>query len=814
MRCKTFAYLLAIILLVWPSFAVQANVANMADRLKIHGTVSDPSGSPIGFATVKVEGQGVGTLTDINGKYSLTCSSGDSVVVTYSMIGYITRKRVLRSPHDSVTLKVVLSPSDVTLGTALVKGHKVSGDMVQTIKPKDNGLAPSASGNGVEDLVSTLAGVSRHDEMSSKYNVRGGSFEENLVYINSHEVYRPRLVSSSSQEGLSIINSDMVEKIDFSAGGFPAKYGDKMSSVLDITYRRPVRPEFRLSASLLGGSATIGAGNGKLSMLSSVRYKTTRYLLSSLETSGEYRPNFLDWQSYLVWTPNDKWSADLLVDVSNNHYNFRPKDRETRFGTLEDTKEFKVYFDGQERDRFLSQYAAAKIARRLSKQSSLYLSLLGYHTKEHVTYDIQGQYWLNELGASESLGVGTYREHARDYLSSTTLGASLGYKGQFASHTVLSAVSIYQEHTSEHSSEWEMRDSSGYSIPAIPDHLELLYSLYAGESMKSKRIEAYAQDVWRINSDIGYFTLNYGLRYRYLDWNKESIVSPRASLGFIPKNNDSWMFRIAAGVYYQTPSYKEIRDTVTTASSTIVRLSRDIKSPRSIQVVAGADYSFKMASRPFKFSVEAYYKALHNLIPYNVSGVRTVYYGYNAANGYAAGIDTRLYGEFVPGTDSWITFSLMKTQQKIKGKSLPLPTDQRYNLSLYFTDYFPGTDRWKLFLRGSLADGLPFGPPHTGMEKMNFRAPAYKRVDIGMNYNLISDNGDRKTKNGEGKAASRGWLRSLRPRAGWLGIDVFNVLGINNVNSYYWVSDITGGQFAVPNYLTGRLVSLRLQLEF
>lgn len=782
------------------SFGMQSPQCFAAERLKIKGTVNDRSGSPICFATVKIEGQGAGTFTDLKGKYSLTCESADSVVVSFSMVGYKTHRRVLISPHDSVTLKVVLSPSDYTLGTAVVKGKKLNGDMMQTIKPKDSGLLPSLSGNGVEDLVTTLSGVSRHDEMSSKYNVRGGSFEENLVYINSHEVYRPKLVSSSQQEGLSIINSDMVENINFSAGGFPAKYGDKMSSVLDIIYRKPVGPEARISVSPLGGGVTLGCGNGKsFSALTSLRYKTTRYLLSSLETSGEYRPNFLDWQSYISWTPGRNWNVDMIIDVADDHYNFRPKDRETRFGTLEDTKVFKVYFDGAEKDRFLSRYAAATLSRKVGTKGSLFLSAMAYSSNERVTYDIQGQYWLNELGASDALGVGTYREHARDFLKSSTLGASLGYKATVASHTLQTEVSLYKEHTRENSSEWEMRDSSGYSIPAYPERLELLYSMHAGEKMNSTRVEAYAQDILRLTSRAGYFTLNYGVRLRYSDWNKETIFSPRASIGFIPKGNDSWMFRLATGLYYQNPGYKEIRDTVTTAATTVIRLARGIKSPRSFQVIAGADYSFKMASRPFKFSVEAYYKALSDFIPYNVSGMRTVYYGYNAGSGYAAGIDTRLFGEFVPGTDSWVTFSLMKTNQKIGGRNIPLPTDQRYNLSLYFTDFFPGSTRWKLSLRGSLSDGLPFGPPHAGMEKMNFRAPAYRRVDIGMNYNLLP---------------ARESSRFPHLRSAWLGIDAFNIFGINNVNSYYWVTDISGDQFAVPNYLTGRLLNLRLMLEF
>lgn len=772
-------------------------------RVKIRGTVNDSEGNPIEMAVVKVEGQGAGTLTDLKGKYSFTCQSADSVVVVFSMLGYQTHKRVLMSPHDSVTLKVVLKSSDKTLGQATVKGQRVQSNTMQSVKTKDVKNLPSTTGNGVEDLISTMAGVSRHDEMSSQYNVRGGSFDENLVYLNGQEVFRPMLVSSGQQEGLSIINSDMVDKIEFSTGGFPVKYGDKMSSVLDIKYKKPQQLEAKLNASLLGGGAYVGFGNKKFSMMNSVRYKTTRYMLGSLETNGEYRPNFLDYQTYFSWTPNERWTIDFIGNISDNHYNFKPKSRETRFGTLEDTKEFRVYFDGKEKDLFRTYYGALTISRNFGKNTSLALLGSAYKTREQETYDIQGQYWLNELGSQEELGVGTYREHARNYLNATVANVALRFNTKMKKHEIEAAVSMRTERFSENASEWEMRDSAGYSIPNNPDRLQLYYNLHADEKLTATRLEAYAQDTYRFSTKTGNFTLNYGVRLSNWSWNKETIVSPRASLGFIPSANDKWIFRIAAGLYYQTPFYKELRDTSTTGYNTVVTLNKNIKSQRSWQIVIGGDYTFRLNDRPFKFTAEAYYKGMSNLIPYNVNNVRTVYYGRNMCDGYAMGIDTKLYGEFVPGTDSWITFSVMQTKEKFGNKWVPRPTDQRYNLSLYFTDFFPGSDRWKMSLRGAFADGLPFGPTHSGREKMNFRAPAYKRVDIGMNYRLLN-NEDGRHKNGIAGAIKNAWL----------GIDAFNVFGINNVNSYYWVTDVTNNQFAVPNYLTGRLLNLRLSLEF
>lgn len=772
-------------------------------RVKIRGTVSDAEGSPMAMVAVKVAGKGAGTLTDLKGNYSFTCQRSDSMVVEFSMIGYQTRKRTLTNPGDSVTLKIVMRPNDKTLGQATVRGQRVQSDAMQTIKADAARSVPSSTGNAVEDLISTMAGVSRHDEMSSQYNVRGGSFDENLVYLNGQEVFRPMLVSSGQQEGLSIINSDMVDKIEFSSGGFPVKYGDKMSSVLDIKYRKPQRFEAKANASLLGGGAYVGFGNRRFSMMNSVRYKTTRYMLGTLETSGEYRPSFLDYQTYLSWTPNGRWTLDFIGNISDNHYNFKPKSRETRFGTLADTKEFRVYFDGREKDVFRTFYGAFTISRNFGKRSSLSLMGSAYKTREQETYDIQGQYWLNELGSQEELGVGTYREHARNYLNATVGNMALRYNLKAGRHEVEAALGMRAERFSEKASEWEMRDSAGFSIPNNPDNFQLYYSLRANEKMSATKVEAYAQDTYRFATKAGNFTLNYGLRFSRWSWNGESIVSPRASLGFIPASNDRWILRLAGGMYCQTPFYKELRDTTTKGHTTLVSLNRKIKSQRSWQIVAGGDYTFRMGNRPFKFTAEVYYKGMSDLVPYNVNNVRTVYYGRNVCSGYALGIDTKLYGEFVPGTDSWVTFSVMQTKEKFGDRWVPRPTDQRYNLSVYFTDFFPGSDRWKMSLRGAFADGLPFGPPHSGREKMNFRAPAYRRVDIGMNYRLVNN------ESGSRRGGLAGAVRNA-----WLGIDAFNILGINNVNSYYWVTDITNNQFAVPNYLTGRLLNLRLSLEF
>ena len=709
-------------------------------RTRIFGMVKDDTGQPIELATVRVTGQNALTMTNLKGEYSLWCQSADSVRVVYSMIGYETRRRLLRSPADSVRLDVVLPLYDrSTLGTAVVTGQGVQTGTVQRITKPDTKLAPSTTGNGVEEIIATQAGVSTHNELSSQYNVRGGSFDENCVYLNGIEVYRPMLVRSGQQEGLSVINSDMVESIGFSSGGFEARYGDKMSSVLDITYKRPEAFEASAQASMLGAGAYVGWGNKRVSLMTSLRYKTTRYLMGTTDTDGEYDPSFLDYQAYLSWRPNARWSLDVLGNISDNQYNFEPESRETKFGTLEDAKTFKVYFDGKEKDFFRTFFGAATLTRHFNPDTYLALQLSSYATKEQETFDIQGEYWLNEATGQEQLGVGTYREHARNRLRARVFNAGLRFRTKLTGHTVQAGVDWNRETIHENAREWEMRDSMGYSLPTDPETMRLIYSLRSKADISSTRLAFFLQDSWRFKTTAGLFNLTYGLRLSHWTWNKETLVSPRASIGLLPAFSDHWTFRFATGFYYQAPFYKELKDTVMQAGMATVELNRDIKSPRSIHFVLGTDYTFRLDNRPFKFTAEAYYKAMSNLIPYTVDNVRVIYDGRNAAKGYAAGIDFKLYGEFVPGTDSWLTLSLMRTKEKIGTRWIPRPTDQLYNVSLYFTDYFPGSTRWRFTLKAAFADGLPFGRPHSERTEQTWRAPAYKRVDMGMSYRLLNN---------------------------------------------------------------------------
>ena len=772
-------------------------------KVKLSGRVIDDEQNPVLFAVVRIEGQAAGTTTDLQGRYKLEFNTADTVVVSFSMLGYETKKRTLIKPRGDLRLNVTLQTQRIDMGEVTVKEVRRQMNATQHLNAENLKRLPSTTGNAVEELVATQAGVSTHNELSSQYNVRGGSFDENSVYINGVEVYRPLLISSGQQEGLSVINSDMVENINFSAGGFEAKYGDKMSSVLDITYKKPKKFEATASASLLGAGIYVGYAKKGFSMTHGVRYKTNQYMLGSLETKGEYSPRFLDYQTYLSWSPNRRWSVDFIGNISQNKYDFLPADRQTNFGTMQDVKSFRVYFDGKEEDLFRTLFGTLSLSHSFTDRTKLSLLASAFATKEQETYDIQGQYWLDETNTTEQLGVGTYMEHARNYLDANVKSLKLAFAHKPDGHDIQAGLTWRHETIKENSREWEMRDSAGYSIPHTGDRLDLIYNLRSANRISSNRLEMYGQDTWRFtNTKGGIFSFNYGLRLSYWSWNKEFLASPRMSLGIIPAFNDNFTFRIATGLYYQAPFYKELRDTVTAHGSTTVQLNRDIKSQRSFQVVVGGDYKFKLFDRPFKFTTEVYYKALSNLIPYNVDNVRIVYYGGNIGTGYTTGIDFKLFGEFVEGTDSWISFSLMKAQQKVNGKSFPQATDQRYNLNFFFSDFFPGSTRWKMTLKASVADGLPFGPPHTGLERMAFRAPAYKRVDIGMSYRLL-DNEDRRN--------DKKFIRHFRNI--WLGVDCFNLFDIANVSSYYWVTDVTNQQYAVPNYLTGRQINARILIE-
>lgn len=781
--------------------------------VKITGTITDEKNEPLEFVSVSVRGTAIGATSGLDGKYTLSAPEADTLRLVFVCVGYQESTRRLINPKGDVTVNVKMEPHHITLEGIEVTDYRKQTGAMQNLDVNDYKLAPSVN-RSVESLITTMAGVAQSNEMSSQYSVRGGTFDENAVYINGVEVYRPQLVSSGQQEGLSIINPDMVGAINFSTGGFPAQYADRMSSVLDITYKEPESFEGAANLSLQGGGLTIGTSSRRFSQLHGVRYKSNRSLLGSMDEKGEYDPRFFDYQTNMTLKMGAKWRLSLLGNIAVNNYKFIPHDRNTNFGTSTDAKQFKVYFDGHEKDKFETWFGALNLSYRPGKKAEYTLLASGFLTNELVSYDISGEYWLDQAGTSGSgggdaiggeLGLGRYREHARDRLKATVLSLGLRGANGLGGHNLSYGVDLKLEKFMDRSREWELRDSAGYSLPFDPDALRVIYNLNSHHDLSTTKFAAYLQDTYRMQTSAGYLNINGGVRLSYWSFNKEFLVSPRVNIGFVPDKAPHWAFRFATGLYYQQPFFKEFRQPVEDSHGNIViNLNKDIKSQRSYQFILGADYTFRAFSRPFKLSGEAYYKILGNLIPYEVDNLKVVYSGVNSTNGSTAGIDLKLYGQFVEGSDSWISLSLMNTREKLNGVSVPRPSDRRYNLAVYFTDYFPNFPKLKFSLRGILSDGLPVTAPRSSRDKGYFRAPAYKRVDVGLSYALLSPAAP-----GEPRTGIRRHLKSV-----WLGLDCFNMLDISNVSSYYWVTDVNNIQYAVPNYLTRRQLNVRLSIDF
>lgn len=803
-------HIFSLLLLFTTISAIAANA-----QVSIHGRVTDMDNQALEFVTVRIAGTAVGTTTGLDGSYRLSAPQTDTITVVFSCIGFEELRRQLIHPKGDLALTVRMKTKDHALTEIEVTDYRKQTGQMQTINRESYKLAADVNGGSVESMLTTIAGVNSSNEMSSQYSVRGGTYDENSVYINGLEVYRPQLVSSGQQEGLSVINPDMVGSINFSTGGFGVEYGDKMSSALDITYREPEALEGSLSLSLMGASLSFGQSSGKFSQLHGIRYKRNASLLSSLESKGEYDPNFFDYQTNMVFKFNSKWKLSFLGNIAINNYKFTPVSRETNFGTSSDAKSFKVYFDGGEKDKFETYFGALNLQYQPSKSTAFNFLASGYLTNELVAYDISGEYWLDSAGTTGDgdpdnaiggeLGVGRYHEHARNRLKISVFGLGVSGHTSINNNNLSYGLNFNHQAIMERTREWELRDSAGYTLPTDGQNIRMIYNLTSNHDISTNRLAFYVADSYRLNASAGYFVLNGGLRFSYWDFNKEFLVSPRVNVAFIPDRNNSLTFRFATGLYYQQPFYKEYRQSVEdTNGNTEIVLNKDIKSQQSIHFILGSDYTFRAMDRPFKLSGEAYYKKLNKLIPYEVDNLKVVYEGVNLTNGYTMGLDLKLFGQFVPGTDSWISFSLMKTSENLNGVSVPRPTDQRYSFAVYFTDYFPKIPKLKFSLRGIFSDGLPTTAPHSSRDKGYFRAPAYKRVDIGLNYALLSP-----ITEGETPTGLHRWLKSV-----WLGVDVFNLLDISNVSSYYWVTDVNSIQYAVPNYLTRRQFNVHLTIDF
>ncbi len=799
-------------------------------KVYVRGYILDENQQAVELATVLEQNQLQGTTSNANGFYELMLEKSDTFFITFSCIGYQSVEKKVVSNEQSISLNITMNSDITELEMVEVKSLHRQVSTMQKIDPQKMKLIPDASGGSIESLLSTFAGVNSTNEMSSQYSVRGGSYDENIVYVNNIEIYRPLLIRAGQQEGLSFINPDLVSKVAFSSGGFDAKYGDKMSSVLDVFYKCPDKPfEADLSLSLLGATAYVGSAVKNFTQIHGLRYKTSNYLLGTLDTKGEYAQNFLDYQTYMTFKFSEKWSGSFLGNFSQNSYRFIPQDRETTYGTYQEARNFKVYFEGQEKDIFRTLFGAFTVDYNPIKSVNLSLITSAFNTNEQETYDIRGEYWLSDVNIygenstnenSETLGAGMYHEHARNRLSATV--ANISTIGSFKNerHHLQWGLTAQGEFIQDRINEWEFRDSAGYSLPFDLNKVDLIYNLKSNINLNTWRLTAYAQESYKLIFPRAFWTFTGGVRANYWSFNKEWLISPRLTISVLPNWKQDFTFRFAAGLYYQAPFYKEIRKKVTDElGNTSLVLNDKILAQRSLHLLLGADYHFRLWRRPFKLTLETYYKPSDRINPYYVDNVRVRYAGENIAKAYSVGVDLKLFGEFVPGVDSWISVSWMQAREDILNDSykvysnagnyvgtvepkwIPRPNEQRYSISLFYQDYVPNHPEYKLFLKVIWADGLPFGAPNSERYQATFRTKAYRRVDIGASRNFV--------------AGREKFMKNSKIVKEWgINLEILNLFNIKNVNSYYWITDIYNQQNAIPNYLTGILFNVKFNIKF
>ena len=802
-----------------------ASVFAQGQKVRIYGYVIDENNRGIEDAGVRFEGMNNGTSTNRNGYYDLYVNITDSVKIVYSHLGYETIRHTIFPGKQVVQITVALQALSRELKTVDVTVNRRSTSNMQTLEAEKYKLMPNASGS-FESLLISFAGVTSNNELSSQYNVRGGNFDENIVYVNGTEIYRPLLIRAGQQEGLSFINPDMVGNVAFSSGGFNAEFGDKMSSVLDVKYKKPISFEASGAISLLGASAYLGTAGNRFTQMHGIRYKTSKYLLGTLDTKGSYKPDFIDYQTYLTYQISPRVEISFLGNFSRNNYTFIPDSQSTAFGTFNMAEKLNVYYEGQEKDLFQTAFGALSLLFRPKENLKLSITTSTFSTNENETYDITGNYVLGELKMGdtgeteegEKLGVGTYHEHARNRLKATV--ANISHSGEYirSGHTLKWGVNLQREIISDKINEWEWRDSAGYSMPYTDDKVvDLFYNMKSTQKLDSRRTSAYIQDTYRWDTEHALYALTGGLRASHWSYNREFLLSPRASVSILPHWDKDFSFRLATGVYYQSPFYKELRNTVSDALGNVtVHLNPNLKAQRSLHLVLGGDHYFRWLGRPFKFTTEAYLKLADRVTTYSVDNVRIRYSGQNDAKAYTAGVDFKLFGELVPGTDSWINFSLMRSREdvlndfytdkegnKVYPGWISRPNEARYSLSMLLSDYLPNNPKYKLYLKTIFSDGLPVGPPRSPRYMADrFRLRDYKRVDIGASRVIV---------NGSDRIMNKRWMKNIASI--WLNLEVFNLFDFKNENSIYWVSDIYGYQHGSPNYLTGRQFNLKLMVD-
>lgn len=809
-------------ILILPVLLLFLSLAGQSQHAYLEGFIRDSEGNGLEFVNLAVEGTTVGTTTSEAGFFRFRVPAFQRLRISISYLGYAPVSIPVTMDLNEVRhLDITLEPSATDLPDVVVSERQVLTTDITRIDPRLVSRLPGPS-SGVEALVKTLPGVSSTTELSAQYSVRGGNFDENLIYVNGIQIYRPFLVRSGQQEGLSFLNSDLISSISFSAGGFDAKYGDKMASVLDIQYKKPEKFGGSFSMSLLEGSVHLEglSSNERFSYLVGVRHKSNQYLLGTLDAQGDYRPSFSDFQALLTYSLSERATLSFLGNYSHNRYLFEPEVQRTRFGTVADVRELTVFFAGQEVDQFITALGAVSLNLHPTENLKLdFISTL-FQSDENENFDIIGQYWLQRVETDfaqddfgqptgKALGIGTFHNHARNYLNAIVW--NLEHKGQLkGEERVLSwGVKFQHEDIFDRLVEWSMVDSSGYAVPRQGNAILLRDTLNARIQLKSNRLSGFVQNTWELEADHGRFALTAGVRGNYWDYNGQFLLSPRTNILYKPYWAHRWAFRAAAGFYHQPPFYRELRDFQG-------QLNENIRAQESIHFVLGSEYNFLAWDRPFKYTTEVYYKHLRHLIPYELDNVRIRYYADNLANGYATGLDLKLHGEFVPGVDSWVSLSLMSTREKIEGAMytdadgntwpagyIPRPTDQRFNFSMFFQDFLPRNPSYKVQLGFIFGSGLPFGPPTYERQLDTLRMPSYKRVDIGFSKELIGEHSE---------------FRENSPfrhfQSMWITAEVFNLLEINNTISYMWIKDVENRLFAIPNYLTRRLINIKLVAQF
>ncbi|MCK4661602.1 MAG: TonB-dependent receptor [Bacteroidales bacterium] len=798
------------------------------EKIEIHGKITDETGKAVELANVSVVGKTYGTSSDEKGWFEFKVPYSEELKIGFSCLGYKNKTLSVKINNEDykkgfVKLSVVLIKTYEEISEVQIHDKLNRTTSFTRLDPKVMNIIPNVTGS-IEALLKTLPGVSSSNELSSQYSVRGGNFDENLVYVNDIEIFRPFLIRSGRQEGLSFVNSDLVSSVIFSAGGFDAKYGDKMSSVLDIKYKKPTKFSASASASLLGASAHVEgtSSNHRFTHITGFRYKSSQYILNSLETKGEYDPSFTDFQTYLTYDVSDNFELGFLGNSAINQYKFIPVDRETSFGTVHEALQLKMYFDGQEVDKFSTLLGAISGDYKPNKNMSLKFVASGFYTSEKETFDIQSQYLLNELDkdlGSEThgdsianIGIGTFLNHARNYLDFKVYNAY--HKGHLIlnNNNLIWGLKYQHEKIEDDINEWMMLDSAGFSLPYTDSIVSFKDLLMTDTVIHSNRMSIYVQNTYSFNFDSIRCSITGGIRTSYWDFNNRVLFSPRASFSLIPNWKRDVLFRFSSGFYYQPPFYKELRNQDG-------EINKNIEEQKSIHFVLSGDYQFMAWNRPFKLVSELYYKFLDNLIPYNIDNVRIRYYGKNNAHGYSMGIDIKINGEFVKGVDSWLSVSVMQTEEDIEDDYydvtdsngtktifpgyIPRPSDQRVNVGLFFQDYFPGNPSYKMHLNLLFGSRLPFGPPDSERYEAIHRMPPYRRVDIGFSKIIMKQGINISNTN------IFRYFKNL-----WLGLEVYNLFGVNNTISYLWVTDVENRQYAVPNNLSARRLNFKIISEF